>query len=199
MSPLINPDVAYLTLVLGVVLAVLASFTPGTGLLEVGAFFALILAGIAASQLQTNIWAIFLLVLGVAPFIIALRRWKNWIFLALAILVILVGSIFMFSNPDGSPAVNFWLAGITSLMITPGLWFIGRKTVDALGQKKFIDLAKLIGAVGETKTAVFKEGTVYVGGEDWTAWSKTEIPAGQRVQVIRRQGLVLEVEPVQEA
>jgi len=47
---------------------------------------------------------------------------------------------------------------------------------------------------GEARTDILAEGSVYVNGEDWSARSKTLIPAGSKVLVLRRNGLVLEVE-----
>ena len=51
MSFLFDPNVAYLLLVGGFLLAILALFAPGTGLLELGAMAMLVLAGFSiASQ-----------------------------------------------------------------------------------------------------------------------------------------------------
>ena len=47
MNFLLDPNVAYLILVIGVILGMLALFTPGTGLLEIGALFTIFLAGYA--------------------------------------------------------------------------------------------------------------------------------------------------------
>jgi membrane-bound ClpP family serine protease len=38
------------------------------------------------------------------------------------------------------------------------------------------------------------EGSVYAGGENWSAHSREFIPAGTPVRVVRRKGLVLDVE-----
>ena len=45
MNLLFDPNVAYLLLVIGLIVAILALFAPGTGVLEVGAIFMLFLAG----------------------------------------------------------------------------------------------------------------------------------------------------------
>jgi len=57
----------------------------------------------------------------------------------------------------------------------------------------------LIGKEGETRTEVYLDGTVYVGGEEWTARSEDPIPAGMPVRVIGRDGLVVVVEPVEKS
>jgi membrane-bound ClpP family serine protease len=57
MNYLIDPNVAYVMLVGGLLLAVLATFTPGTGLLELGALVMLGLAGLSVASLGVNWWA----------------------------------------------------------------------------------------------------------------------------------------------
>ncbi|MEW6651353.1 MAG: hypothetical protein AB1453_14360, partial [Chloroflexota bacterium] len=94
MNPLMDPNVAYVLLVVGLVLGILSLFSPGTGLLEIGALFALVLAGIGALSYQINPWALALLIGGVVPFYFALRRSRHWIFLVLTIAAVIVGSVF---------------------------------------------------------------------------------------------------------
>ncbi len=53
----------------------------------------------------------------------------------------------------------------------------------------------LIGKEGETRTEVYLDGTVYVGGEEW--WPHRTIPAGMPVRVIGRDGRIVVVEPVE--
>ncbi|KAF0110421.1 MAG: hypothetical protein FD147_1681 [Chloroflexi bacterium] len=196
MNLLLDPNVAYLMLVLGFILGVLALFTPGTGILEIGALFAMFLAGYAVYTLPVNVWALILLVVGVVPFIIALRKYKQWYWLIPANVSIIVGSVFLFRTDSGAPAINPILAILVSIIATVFLWFIGRKTIDAMSTLPSQDLSKLIGTIGEARTDVYLEGTVYVGGEDWSARSEKKIHGGALVKVVGREGLVLLVEPV---
>lgn len=198
MNPLMDPNVAYVLLVIGLVLGILSLFSPGTGLLEIGALFAIVLAGIGALSLRINPWALVLLIGGVVPFYLALRRSKHWIFLVLTIAAVIAGSVLLFETAEGKPAVNFWLALVTSLIVIPILWVVGRKGIEAIARSKDFDLSRLITAVGEARTDVYKDGTVYLMGEEWSAWSEEEIPAGSKVRVLRREGLLLQVERVEE-
>lgn len=190
---LLDPNVAYVMLVGGFLLAILALFSPGTGLLEIGALFMLALAGYGIANLPINIWALVILLVGVIPFILALRRTHRWWWLIPALAALVVGSIFLFSTGDGSPAVNPWLASLVSVLVVPFVWLVGRKSLEALSIPA-ASLDTLVGMVGEARTEIFNEGSVYVNGEDWSARSKTRIPAGAKVRVLRRDGLVLEVE-----
>jgi membrane-bound serine protease (ClpP class) len=56
----------------------------------------------------------------------------------------------------------------------------------------------LVGATGEATERLAPSGHVRVLGELWEAHSSTELPPGSRVRVVAVQGLVLEVEAVNE-
>ena len=73
MDFLLDPNVAYLILLGGVLLAMMALASPGTGLFEIGAFFCIVLAGYAIYNLSFNWWAFFLLGLSIVPFVYALQ------------------------------------------------------------------------------------------------------------------------------
>jgi membrane-bound serine protease (ClpP class) len=194
MDFLINPNVAYVLLVVGFVLALLAIVTPGTGMLEVGAFFMLALAGFSIYRIGFNLWALVILVLALFPFIYAIRKPKREWALALSLVAVIAGSVYMFPGKGLLPAVNPILAFITSLLTVGFLWFTVRKTIQAHFARPLHDLGKLIGQVGEAKTHIHEEGSVQVAGELWSARSEKPIPAGSEVHVIRREGFILIVE-----
>ncbi len=196
MNFLLDPNVAYLILVGGILLAILAVFAPGSGVLEIGALFAVVLAGYTIYYLPINPWALILLVLGVVPFVIAVRKSHRLVYLGLSLAALVVGSAFLFRTSTGAPAVNPILAILVSLSIVPLIWISTRKTLDALEQRPSQDLGRIIGEIGEARTAIMPDGTVYVGGEDWSAHSRLPIQRSARVRVLRRTGLTLEVEPV---
>ena len=60
------------------------------------------------------------------------------------------------------------------------------------------DLGVLMGATGVAKTKIHAEGTVFVNMEDWSAQSDDPISAGDKVQVVGREGLILQVQPLPE-
>ena len=53
MDFLLDPNIAYLFLLAGVLLGLMAIITPGTGIFEVGAFFCLALAGYAVYTIDS--------------------------------------------------------------------------------------------------------------------------------------------------
>lgn len=201
MELLLNPNVSYVLLVLGFIIAVLALFSPGTGFLELGAIAALLLAGYGAANLPINEWAFVIMALSIVPFGLAfLDQRKQTLtqrtfLLALSSLIFLLGAALLFKGKTWMPAVNLLLI----LLLTPatvGLtWLMAKKSLEAARAQPVFDLDRVIGMTGQVTSDIRGQGTVYLNGEEWTARSRVFIPAGCTVRVLRRDGLALEVEP----
>ena len=194
MDFLLEPNVAYLILLSGVLLGLMAIVTPGTGLFEVGAFFCLALAGYAVYNLSFNWWALVILILSIVPFIYAIQKSGRELYLGISILLLVVGSVFLFAVDGWKPAVNPFVALVTSGLLSAFLWIAVRKTTQAAGARPIHDLELLIGSVGEAKSKIQEDGSVYVAGEMWSAKSDSLIPAGSSIRVVRREGFILVVE-----
>ncbi|MBC7879459.1 MAG: hypothetical protein H7Y59_20010 [Anaerolineales bacterium] len=194
MDFLLEPNIAYLILLGGILLGLMALVTPGTGLFEIGAFFCLALAGYAVYNLSFNAWAIILLGLSIVPFVYAIQKPKRELYLAVSILLLIVGSIFLFAVDGWKPAVNPIVAFVASGLMTAFLWIAVRKTVQAAVVRPTHDLEALIGSSGEARSKIHEEGSVFVAGEMWSAKSDKSIPAGSAIRVVRREGFVLVVE-----
>ncbi len=197
MEIFLNPNLAYLLLVAGGMLAILAVISPGTGMLEIGALFILLLAGWEVYLLEINWWALVLLLLGIIPFALAMRKAGRLRYLAIATLAFVVGSAFLFRGESWwQPAVHPLLAVIVSLLSGGYMWIATTKALEARLSSPRHDLERLIGAVGEAKTEIHTDGSVQVGGELWSARSEEPIPDGEEVRVLSREGFTLVVEAI---
>jgi len=197
MDFLLDPNVAYVILLAGIVLAFFSASTPGTGVGELSALFCLVLAGYAAYNLSINWWALVILLLGVIPFILAVRNPARWmLYLGISLLFLVIGSVFLFSNEDELLSVNPILAIFSSAAVSIVLWYVLRKFIEVTSVRPMHDVDALIGQVGTATSVVFREGTVHVGGEDWSAKSGEKIASGSNIRVVRREGFVLVVEKV---
>ena len=194
MDFLLDPNIAYLFLLTGVLLAMMAIVTPGTGVFEVGAFFCLVVAGYAVYTLSINLWALIVLMLSIVPFIYAIRKPKREFFLALSILGLVLGSVFLFANEDWKPAVNPIVALVSESLFAGFVWIAISKTLQAAHARPSHDLSSLVGQVGEAKTRIHADGSVQVAGELWSARSEKSIPAGSSIRVLAREGFILVVE-----
>ena len=198
MDFLLDPNVAYVFLLGGVLLGLMALVTPGTGLFEIGSFFSLALAGYAIFNISINGWALLLIFLSIIPFIYAIQKPKREWFLGLSILFLVAGSAFLFTVDGWRPAVDPVLAFVSSGLLAGFLWIAVRKIIQAGAARPTHDLEGLIGMVGEARTKVQEEGSVFISGELWSAKSEDgkSIPAGSQIRILRREGFVLVVERI---
>ena len=203
MEILFEPNIAYILLAGGLVFTILAILNPGTGLLEIGALFTLLLAGVRvyglASEDMINWWSLLIILVGVIFFVIAIRFPKQPVYLVLSITLLVLGSVFMFRSEIWYvPSVNPYLAIVMSLLSGGFFWLTARKVLETRDVMPTHDLNALIGEIGEAKSYIHRDGSVQVAGELWTARSDQPIQKGEDVRVIGRDGFVLFVEAVQE-
>lgn len=197
MEFLLDPNVAYVLVVAGLFLGMLAIVSPGSGILEIGALFCLVLAGYATWNISFHWWAIIILVTSLVPFYFAVRNMRRRLMLALTVLGVVVGSVFLYPGEDGSLiGVHPVVAATASLSAGGFLWLSLNKSIEAHHAIPAHDLVTLIGQVGEAKSDIHESGSVQVAGELWSARSEVRIPAGSQVKVIQREGFTLLVEKV---
>lgn len=190
------PNLIYLLLMAGVWLAAMALATPGTGVLEVAAVGVLVVAGIGTLRLPVDLWALLVIALGAGAFGAALRGRRAQVWLAASALLLSAGSAFLFGMPGWRPTVHPLLAATVSVL-TVGFFrlAVGRGLQSQRARPQHNPDA-VLGQVGEVRTALDPLGSVYVGGELWSARCEAPVAAGAAVRVRGREGLVLIVEPV---
>ena len=194
MVTLVDPNIAYLLLMVGSILLMMAIVTPGTHLLEGGALMMLALAGYEVFRLGFNFWALLVLIISLVPFIYATRKpGRTWA-LVLSILGLIVGSLYLFPGSGLLPAVNPVLAVVISIASAGLVWVVVRKGMQAFHARPLQDLGRLIGQTGQAKTEIRDFGSAQVAGELWSARSEKVIPSGSRVRVLNREGFTLIVE-----
>ncbi len=200
MEFLINPNVSYVLLVLGLLTAILALLAPGTGLLEAGAMITLVLAGYGIINQPVNWWALLVIIAGAVPFALGLvlrQPYKNRVrLLMVSAAIFLVGSAFLVRGESWYPAVNPFLILVLWPIVLGLTWFVAAKGLEASAAHPVFDPDQLVGMTGKASTDIRGEGSVYVNGEEWTAFSRSFIPAGSTVRVLQRNGLTLEVDLV---
>lgn len=201
MDILLNPNIAYLFLAGGIFFTITAVLSPGTGLLEIAAFVALIFAAWGVVNLPFNWWSLIILLIGFILFYFAVFKTNSLKYLAASIVALVIGSAFLFHDANGwVPSVNPVLAFVISAFLAIYFWITARTTIEAEKKKPAQDLNSLIGQTGKVKESIPENdnGTVQVAGELWSAISENQIPAGAVIRVIGRDGFTLKVEKVEE-
>ncbi len=197
MAFLINPNVAYLLLVAGVVLFFLTNLMPKSRALTIGMVLCLAAAGYELVVLRGNPWALLIVALSPLPFLAAMRN-SRWLahLLFIAMLMLTVGGMALLVDQNGHSTVSYGLGGIVSIVCGEALWItIGRRR-HADGQSSRDNPAPMVGMVGEVRTEIgaLTPGSVYIDGELWVARSNEPIPEGSTVRVLGCHGAVLTVQ-----
>lgn len=197
MAFLLNPNFVYILIVAAFLLTVIAVLIPGTGFLEVAAVVVWAGGFWLSSRLHLHVWAAVVLGLGFIPLFFALKRKYVVILLTLSMIFFLIGSAYLFKGDAWwKPGVSPLLALVVSAIAGGLVWLVFDKLIETMEAPPIQDLSVLIGAVGEARTEVHHEGSVYVRGENWSARSDHLIKPGTRVEVLSREGLVLTVKAV---
>jgi membrane-bound serine protease (ClpP class) len=196
MDFLLDPNIAYIGLVLTFIVVSMALLIPGTGVLEVVGLFLILYSGYAIYNLSINWLALLVLLAGVIPFLIALRRSGRLVYLVISILALVAGSIFLFVGEGWAPVVNPLLALVVSALSAGFVWVTARKTIEAAARPVAHNPDISLGMTGTAASAIHDEGSVQLTSELWSARSAQPIPAGAEVRVIGREGFTLLVEPV---
>ncbi len=195
MDTLVNPNIAYLASVLALLAILAAIVAPGTGLIEIAALLLIGASAYFVYNLGMNLWALIILLLSVVPFVLAIRSKNSLPYLVASIIMIIGGSLFLFTGTGLKPLVDPLLVIGVSALASTFVWFAAKKSIQAQNAKKFHNLDELVGKIGEARTAIHQEGSVLIDSELWSARSQESIPAGEHVRVVKREGFTLEVEP----
>ncbi|MFQ5662341.1 MAG: nodulation protein NfeD [Terriglobia bacterium] len=199
LSRLINPNIAFLLLVFGILGLYIEFSQPGFILPGVAGGICLILALFAIHLLPVNYAGVLLILLAVALFILEAVYVSHGILAAGGVAAMVLGALMLVESPpipqlrvrlELALAVAVPFAVITVLLLRMVLK--SRRWQVATGKEE------LVGAVGEVRQEIGDghKGLVLVAGELWRATAGQKIPVGQSVRVVRLEGLVLRVEPV---
>ena len=199
MELIVNPKVAYLLIFTGVMLLLVIFNDTKYSWLKVGAMVFCIVAGLAEFiYLHGNPWAFLVVVISPLPYFIAMRqeRLHSPLYL-LTILMLTVGSAYLFVDDIGRPLANLGAVGMLSIFGGLFIWLTIERRRNA--DKSPLIGNTLVGMTGEVWIALepFSIGSVRIKGEIWQARSKETLPAGTLVRVIRQDGGTLTVKKVE--
>lgn len=197
LTRILDPNVAFLLLVFGILGLYIEFNHPGVIFPGVAGGICLILALFAMNLLPVNYAAVLLIVLAFALFILEAKFASHGILGAGGVIAMVLGALMLIESPpipelrvkwEIALAVAIPFALITVLLLR--LVLKSRRWQPASGQEA------LLGAVGEVREEIAdgKKGLVLVKGELWRAVAPGRIGVGQSVRVVGMDGLLLRVE-----
>src|SRR5512136_2490845 len=155
-----NPNVAYLALIVGLLMLVVAVTTPGTGVAEVIAVIALAVAVIGLIQLSANFAGVVLIIAAFVLFALDVTQTQHGALTLGGAVALVVGSLLLFPVREGGATISLWLVGgVTVLMVAVSLVFFSALVRWRKQQRVGNAAQEVVGQRGVMKTAVAPQTT----------------------------------------
>ena len=192
MEFLLDANVVYIVLMLGLWISAAGAYIPGTGVAEMAGAGLIIGALVLLGGLATNWIAVIALIIGAALFFLLPLLKSEWELFAIAGLAAqAVASFFLFQDAAVSPLLIGTGAGLAWLYHRAVLRALIRQRGELSSTQKD---AFLVGARGRVMGSIEDRLTVQVNGELWTARSRSRLESGVEIVVTQQDGLELRVE-----
>ncbi len=194
---LVNPNVSFLLLLVGVAGIGFEIFNPGT--LVPGALGAvsLLLGLFGTAQLPVAVTGVLLLLLAVG-LIVAETQLPGGILGGAGVVALAASGLLLYDTDSDEFGVSPPVVIVLALVIGVGMMFVVRKVMDTRHNPVLTGWEELIGAEATVRQPLEPVGQVFVQGALWRARSTEDerIDSGGRVRVESVDGLTLEVRPV---
>ena len=198
---IVNPDIAYLLFIVGIIGLVAEFFHPGAILPGVTGAICFILAIVAFGNLPVNWGGVALIALAVVLFILDIKV-AGYILSIGGAIAFVLGSLMLFSpllpiSPSApTVVVSRPLIVITTLGITAFFVFALSAGIRAQRTEVISGMQTLVGATGVATSDLDPRGTVQVQSELWSAVADGDetIQQGDRVSVVGVEGVKLRVQ-----
>jgi membrane-bound serine protease (ClpP class) len=195
---LIDPNLAFLLFVFGIVGIVYEVLHPGLNLAGVLGLLMLISSFLIIGLLPVNAAALILILAGIAFFVLDLKVTAHGLPTFAGIACLVLGGLFLFNASVPKAHVSRGL--VVGVAIALGLFFVYvvRAAFNARHMPPGAGVESIVGAVGIVTRTLDPLGVVHVRSEHWSARSKVgKLVEGTKIRVVRVDKLTLEVEPAE--
>ena len=193
-----NPNIAYILMLLGIYGLFFELANPGYVLPGVIGGISLLLALYALQVLPVNYAGLGLMILGIGFMVGELFMPSFGILGIGGVISFVMGSVMLFDREGGNIAVSMPLI-IAVSFLTAGFFLIVIRSLFAARRRPVVTGAEeLIGATGLIINDFNGAGAMHIHGEQWQVQSDTPMQGGDKARVTKRDGLILQVEPVRE-
>ncbi len=201
LARIVQPDVFFVLLILGV-LGLYTEFThPGVIVPGVVGGICLILALYAMNFLPINLAGLFLIVLALAFFILEAKMPSHGALAIGGVISMFLGALFLIRSPLTGGGVSIGVALAATLPFAVLTVFLMKLVLKSRKWKSATGREELIGSEGiaTSSFAAGEEGMIRVHGELWKAESSQTVAEGNHVKILRAEGLKLYVGPADSA
>ena len=202
-----DPNIAFILFTIGFYGLIFELQNPNwvTGILG---GIAIILAFIGFGSLPLNVAGLLLIGLAVILFILEATVTSHGLLTVAGIVCFALGAAALYTEPGTptAPDVSVAIPVIVTMTLLTSVFmvlivFAAIRTRNMRTAEGLIGAGLAADAVGEVRRPLTPIGSVYAGGEEWTARTADETPLsrGTPVRVVRQEGLTLVVEPAEQS
>lgn len=196
LSYLMDPNVAFILLAIGMLALYMEFNHPGAVLPgTVGVVF-LLLAAFALNLLPVRFAAIAMILGSFVLFALEAKFASHGVLTVGGIALLTLGALMLVDGPIPEMRVRWWTALTVSIPLGLITAFLMSIALRARQNKVVTGTQGMVGEIGLAQTPLSPSGKVFVHGEVWDATSSADVDAGQSVIVRRVEGLRLQVDPV---
>uniref|UniRef100_A0A7C4U941 Nodulation protein NfeD n=1 Tax=candidate division WOR-3 bacterium TaxID=2052148 RepID=A0A7C4U941_UNCW3 len=193
-----NPNIAYILMVIGIYGLIFEITHPGAIIPGVIGALCLIVSFFSFQTLPINYAGLALIILGVIMFILEVLTPTNGPLTIGGLISMFLGSLMLVKTDVSflkiSLPIIIGAVGTTAIFLIIALTLVVR----SLKRKPETGKEGMIGLEGEAITDIHKDGTIYVRGEYWNAYSDEKIKKGENVVVLEVNGFKLKVKKKEE-
>jgi membrane-bound serine protease (ClpP class) len=199
---LVNPNVAYLLILLGLIGLGIEVFSPGLIAPGTLGVISLLLGLYGSAQLPVTLVGVLLLVFGVAMIIAEAHLPTYGILGASGVVALIASGLLLYDTNNSAFEVSPLVIVFIGLLLGGSLAFATERAVRARRLPKRTGWEEMIGAVGEVREPLDPVGQIFVEGALWRArltganGDRRQLDRGSRVRVESVEGLTLHVSPV---
>ena len=191
---LINPNLAFILLILGLV-GIYVEFThPGLIVPGVAGGILVILGAMALTLLPINWAGAALILLGLACFILEATIPSGGILAGGGVIAMVLGTVMLVDTEVPELSISWTTAIGVTLPFAAITVFLLQLAVKSFRYKVATGSEGMVGETGVAKSDVHDAGRVFVHGEWWNARSDQPIPEGAPIEIVSMDGLLLTVQ-----
>jgi membrane-bound serine protease (ClpP class) len=199
---LVNPNVAYLLILVGILGLIIEAFSPGLIAPGTIGVISLLLGLYGSFQLPVSLAGVLLLVAGVLMIIGEAHLPTHGILGASGIAALIASGLLLYDTNTSAFEISPVVVVIVGLLLGGGLAVAVQKAVKARREPKRTGWEEMLGTIGEVREPLDPVGQVFVQGALWRARlvdadgdDRRALERGSRVRVESVEGLTLHVSP----
>jgi membrane-bound serine protease (ClpP class) len=202
---LVNPTVAYLLLLLGIVGIAIELFAPGLIIPGAVGAVSLLLGLFGSAQLPVTPAGIALLIVGVGLILAEVHLPTHGLLGVAGVIALVASGLLLFNTDSSSFEVSAPVVIVIGVLLGGSMLFAVGKAVAARHEPVRAGPEELVGAIGDVRVALDPVGQIFVSGALWRARLADDAGPGDaqrvrdrggRVRVEAVEGLTLRVRPV---